>query len=873
MEKYFSVSNLDCAHCGAKIEEAISKLEGIESAVLNFPMKKFKIKGNITDELVAKINEVANSIEAGVVIAAIEEAHHHSRRHEHEHEHHHHHDEECGCGHEHEHEHHHHDEECGCGHEHEHEHHHHHDEECGCGHEHEHEHHHHDEECGCGHEHEHDHHHGNDDDFIIENLDCAHCGAKIEEAISRIDGVESAVLNFPMKKFRIKGNITDELLEKINQVANGIEAGVVISHAAKERHSSEEHEKHHEEAEHTHSHNDNTEGLKNDIIPLIIGIVVFAAALLSGKIFDIKPLTIALYVAAYLILGYNVLIATFRNLKNKNFFDENFLMTVATIGAFVLGEYAEAVGVVLFFRIGELFENYAVSRSRKAITDVAGLKVEEADVLIDGEFRRIHSDEIEVGDILRIKAGERIAADGIVESGESRIDTSAVNGEPVPLTVRKGDEVLSGCINLSDTFTLKATAAASDSMISKIAQAVEDASATKPKIDRFITRFAKIYTPIVIAIAVLTAIVPSLITGDWSKWIYSALTFLVISCPCALVLSVPLAYFSGIGAASKLGILFKGGNAIEALGKVKAVAFDKTGTLTNGSFSVTEVRSYGKLGEKELLSICGSCEQSSTHPVAESIVDYCKENDSRLFTPEKTSEIAGRGVSAVLDGRNILCGNERLMSENNISVPEEETPLGSIVYVAVDGEIQGRIVVSDTVKKTSAEAVSQLRQMGIATAMLTGDKNDNAQAMAKQLGVDSAKGDLLPDGKLAEIERIRKENGAVMFVGDGFNDGPVLAGADVGGAMHSGSDLALEAADAVFMNSEPDSVVKAKKIADKTLRISYENIIFALAVKAAVLLLGLVGHPNMWLAVFADSGTAMLLILNSIRVLNIRKYK
>ncbi len=855
MEKYFSVSNLDCAHCGAKIEEAISKLEGIESAVLNFPMKKFKIKGNITDELVTKINEVANSIEAGVVIAAIEEAHHHSRHHEHEHEHHHHHDEECGCGHEHEHDHHH-DEECGCGHDHEHEHEHHH---------------HHDEECGCGHEHE--HHHESNNEFIIENLDCANCGAKIEEAISRIDGVESAVLNFPMKKFRIKGNITDELLEKINQVANSIEAGVIISPATTERNRSEEHEHHHEEAEHTHSHNDKSEGLKKDIVPLIIGVVIFATAVLSGKLLDIKPLTIALYVAAYLTLGYNVLIATFRNLKNKNFFDENFLMTVATIGAFVLGEYAEAVGVVLFFRIGELFENYAVSRSRKAITDVARLKVEEADVLIDGEFRRIHSDEIRVGDILRIKAGERIAADGIVESGESRIDTSAVNGEPVPLTVRKGDEVLSGCINLSDTFTLKATAAASDSMISKIAQAVEDASATKPKIDRFITRFAKIYTPIVIAIALLTAIAPSLITGDWSKWIYSALTFLVISCPCALVLSVPLAYFSGIGAASKLGILFKGGNAIEALGKVKAVAFDKTGTLTNGSFSVTEVKSYGKLGEKELLSICGSCEQSSTHPVAESIVDYCKGNDSRLFTPEKTTEIAGQGVSAVLNGRNILCGNERLMSENNISVPEEKTPLGSIVYIAVDGEIQGRIVVSDTVKKTSAEAVSQLKQMGIATAMLTGDKNDNAQAMAKQLGVDSAKGDLLPDGKLAEIERIRKENGAVMFVGDGFNDGPVLAGADVGGAMHSGSDLALEAADAVFMNSEPDSVVKAKKIADKTLRISYENIIFALAVKAAVLVLGLVGHPNMWLAVFADSGTAMLLILNSIRVLNIRKYK
>ena len=663
MEKYFSISNLDCAHCGAKIEEAIGKLEGIESAVLNFPMKKFKIKGDLTDELIVKINEVANSIEAGVVIAAMEEAHHHSRRHEHEDEHHHH-DEECGCGHDHEHEH---------------EHHHHHDDECGCGHdrEHEHEHQHHDEECGCGHEHEHEHeHHHRDisgDEFTIENLDCANCGAKIEAAISKLDGVESAVLNFPMKKFRIKGNITDELLEKINQVANGIEAGVVIAPVGK-LHSHAEREEH--ETEHTHSHSEKRESLKKDIIPLIIGIVIFAAAVISGKLLDIKPLTIALYVAAYLILGYNVLIATFKNLKNKNFFDENFLMTVATIGAFALGEYAEAVGVVLFFRIGELFENYAVSRSRKAITDVAGLKVEEADVLIDGEFRRIHSDEIEVGDILRIKAGERIAADGIVESGESRIDTSAVNGEPVPLTVRKGDEVLSGCINLSDTFTLKATAAASDSMISKIAQAVEDASAAKPKIDRFITRFAKIYTPIVIAIAVLTAIVPSLITGDWSKWIYSALTFLVISCPCALVLSVPLAYFSGIGAASKLGILFKGGNAIEALGKVKAVAFDKTGTLTNGSFSVTEVKSYGKLGKKELLSICGSCEQSSTHPVAESIVDYCRQNDSRLFTAEKTTEIAGRGVSAVMDGRNILCGNERLMSENNISVPNEETPLG-----------------------------------------------------------------------------------------------------------------------------------------------------------------------------------------------------
>ena len=610
----------------------------------------------------------------------------------------------------------------------------------------------------------------------------------------------------------------------------------------------------------------------HEVLPIVIGVIVFAAAIAAEKLLDIKPLAIVLFAAAYLILGVNVLKATFKNIRAKNFFDENFLMTVATMGAFALGEYAEAVGVVLFFRIGELFEDFAVSRSRKAITDVAELKVEEADVLRDGEFVRVHSEEIKIGDILRIKAGERIAADGIVESGESRIDTSAVNGEPVPLIVQKGDEVLSGCINLSETFTLRATAAASDSMISKIAQAVEDASATKPKIDRFITRFAKVYTPIVIAIALLTAIVPSLITGDWSKWVYSALTFLVISCPCALVLSVPLAYFSGIGAASKLGILFKGGNAVEALGKIKAIAFDKTGTLTNGSFTVTDVKSYGSLNNKQLLTICGSCEQSSTHPVAESITEYCRSENIAVSSPEKVGELAGRGVSAVINDQEVLCGNERLMSENGVSLPSEEKLAGSVVYIAVNGRVEGRIVVSDTVKKTSASAIKQLRAMGVATAMLTGDKAENAETIAEQLGLDPVKGGLLPHEKLAELERIRKENGAVMFVGDGFNDGPVLAGADVGGAMHSGSDLALEAADAVFMNSEPEAVVKAKRIADKTLRISYENIIFALAVKAAVLILGLIGHPNMWLAVFADSGTAMLLILNSVRVLNTKKY-
>lgn len=708
--------------------------------------------------------------------------------------------------------------------------------------------------------------------YTVINLNCAHCGGKIEEAINKLDGIESAVLNFPMRRIKVKGKADEETLRLMNEIAGSIEPGVEIRPLTSEKQKSHSHACGCEH-DHEHSHSDENRGVL-EILLFAAGVILFAAAVISGKLTDFRPITLSLYVAAYLILGYTVLIATFKNIRAKNFFDENFLMTIATIGAFILGEYAEAVGVMLFFKIGELFENYAVSRSRKAIMDVAGLKVEEADVLVGSEFVRVPSENIKIGDILRIKTGERIAADGIVESGESRIDTSAVNGEPVPKSVRKGDAVMSGCINLADTFTLRATAAADDSMISKIAQAVEDASAAKPEIDRFITRFAKVYTPIVIAIAVLTAIIPSIITGNWSKWVYSALTFLVISCPCALVLSVPLAYFSGIGAASKLGILFKGGNSVEALGKVKAIAFDKTGTLTNGSFTVTEIKSCGSLSERELLEICGSCEQTSAHPIAQSIVDYCRESSVELVEPEKSGELAGRGVSAVIDGKNILCGNERLMKEKGIGLPDmNAVSVGSVVYIAVNGKPEGRIIVSDTIKKTSVRAVAELKKMGVRTAMLTGDKSENAEAVAGQLGIDYVKGGLLPDEKLAEISRIRSESGAVMFVGDGINDGPVLAGADIGGAMHTGADLALEAADAVFMNSEPEAVVTAKRIADRTVKISYQNIIFALFIKAVVLVLGLIGRPDMWLAVFADSGTAMLLILNSVRILKTGKYK
>lgn len=771
MKKVYTVNNLDCAHCGAKIEELISGIQGIESAVLNFPMKKLTVTGNITDKTSVQINRLARTVEADVEIIPLERKSATTKS------------------------------------------------------------------------------------YTVKNLECAHCGGKIESLIADMQGIDEAVLNFPLKKLTISGDIDDDTLELMNALAQAVEAGVEIVPSEEISPAPADEKK-----------------KIPEYVPLIIGIILFVLALVSGKFTEMKILPLSMFIGAYLTLGINVIKSAVKNTGSKNFFDENFLMTVATLGAFILGEYAEAVGVVLFFRIGELFENYAVSQSRKAITDIAGLKADFADVLKNGEFVRIPAENIKTGDILRIKAGERIAVDGIVEAGESRIDTSAVNGEPVPLTVRIGDEILSGCINLSETFELRATATAENSMISRIAEAVEDASSSKPKIDRFITRFSKIYTPAVLAVALLTAIIPSIITGHWHKWIYSALTFLVISCPCALVLSVPLAYFSGIGVASKLGILFKGGSAIEALAGVRNIAFDKTGTLTNGSFTVTDVEAFGDMTTENLLKICVSCEQSSTHPVAGSIVKYCEEKSIKSVFPEKVSELAGRGISAILDGEKILCGNKRLMDENNITVPEYSST-GSIVYISVDGTVKGIITVSDTVKKTSAETISALKSMGIHTAMLTGDKSENASFIGEKLGIDYVKGDLMPDGKLREIEKIRNQKGSVMFIGDGINDAPVLAGADVGGAMQNGSDLALEASDAVFMNSEPETVVRAKKIADRTLSVAYQNIIFALVIKAVVLIMGLLGHPNMWLAVFADSGTAMLLILNSVKILNSKKYR
>lgn len=689
--------------------------------------------------------------------------------------------------------------------------------------------------------------------YTVRNLDCANCAGKIEAAINQLSEVDSAVLVFATKKLRIKGKNDENTLDLLNRTAKKIESAVEIV---------PEDEKIPEKS-----------GLKKDIITLCVGVIFYAAALICDIFTDSVILNAILYGCSYLVLGAKIIVATVRNIPKGNIFDENFLMTVATVGAFALGEFSEAVGVVLFFTIGEIFEKYAVEKSRSAISAAADLKVNEVDLLVDGEFVRSPSESVEKGDVIRVKPGESFAVDGKIISGETKIDTSAINGEPVPVSVRAGDEVTSGCINLSGAVTVEASATASESMISKIADAVENAAEKKPKIDRFITRFAKIYTPIVICAAVLTAVIPSIITGNWSKWIYTALTFLVISCPCALVLSVPLAYFSGIGAASKLGILFKSGSSLEALGKVKAIVFDKTGTVTDGTFNVTDIFCAEDIRADDLIRICGSCEQYSDHPAAISIVRYCRENNIGLSDACSVNEISGRGISAELGEKKILCGNQRLMSENGVNLPDNMTPhTGTAVCVSENGKFLGEIIVSDSIKEKSAEAVSQLKKMGIRTAMLTGDKSENAEATGKILGADYVKGELLPQDKLDEIKKLRSMYGPVMFVGDGINDGPVLAGADVGAAMKNGSDLALDAADAIFMNQELDSAVKAKKIADKAMHISYENIIFALTFKALVMILGFFGLANMWFAVFADSGVAMLSVLNSLRILNVRAY-
>ena len=699
--------------------------------------------------------------------------------------------------------------------------------------------------------------------YLLENLGCAHCASKMEEQIADLDGISEATITFATKQLRVTAKDPDRYLDQIRKICTSIESEVVVKEkdpkpksqtAASETHPSSKKKSFSKE--------------KIDTICIIIGAILFVA----GEIMEHKGFadtaTLPLFVIAYLALGGVIVVKAAKNISHGQVFDENFLMSVATLAAFAINDSAEAVGVMLFYRIGELFEEKAVERSRGQIMDAVDLRPEVVNLVVGDDIQVIPSEEAQVGDVLLVRPGDRIPLDGVIIEGSSRIDTSPITGEPVPVAVNEGDEITSGCVNTSGQLKIRVEKPLEESMVTRILDSVENAAASKPKIDRFITRFAKVYTPCVVGIAVATALIPSLVTGNWHYWIYTAITFLVMSCPCALVLSIPLAFFSGIGAGSKKGILFKGGLSIEGLSNLGAVVMDKTGTITEGNFQLQKVVTAGKYNENELLSMCAGCEQNSTHPIANSIVAAAKERGIQFEKPISLEEISGHGIVAEMPEGKVLCGNRKLMDKFGVTIGElKEASYGSEVFMAVNGTFAGYMLISDTIKPDAKEAIASLKKLGLHTVMLTGDSEDSATAVGKDAGIDEIYAKLLPEDKLNALKKVREAHGTVMFVGDGINDAPVLAGADVGAAMGSGADAAIEAADAVFMNSNVDAIPQSIAIARNTNRIAWQNVIFALVIKIAVMILGLAGHANMWMAVFADTGVAMICVLNSIRIL------
>ncbi len=612
--------------------------------------------------------------------------------------------------------------------------------------------------------------------------------------------------------------------------------------------------------------------MKKDIICIVSSAVLLVAGMLIPDAYTVVRFIV--FLLAFICGGLDVVISAFKGIIHGNVFNENTLMVVAAVGAFCIQEYSEAVFVVLFYRVGELFEDYAVKKSRKSISEVMNICPEYANVVNGGKIQKVEPDEVKIGDMISVAAGERVPLDGIVVSGSSFVDTSALTGESVPREVGENDEILSGCVNQNGVLIVKVTKAFEDSTVSRILDLVENASAKKSKSEKFITKFAKYYTPIVIVAAVLLAVLPPLFIegATFRDYIYRALSFLVVSCPCALVISVPLSFFGGIGSAAKQGILIKGGNYLEMLSKADRVVFDKTGTLTKGVFAVKEIKPVG-MSEDELLEYAVYAENISSHPIAESLRERY-EKDIDLGRISDAHETAGHGVTAVLDEKTVVAGNGKLMESMNI--PYEKASGGTVVYVAVDNCFSGSIIISDEIKEDTKELVSSLKQSGIKkTAMLTGDEAKSAAMVAGEIGIDEVHSDLLPGDKVSAFEEIMQsgnDKGATVYVGDGINDAPVLARADVGIAMGAlGSDAAIEAADIVIMNDSPSKIVTAMEIAKKTMKIAKENIIFSIAVKVAILILCSLNIVQMGVAVFGDVGVMVLAVLNSSRALKYKK--
>ena len=691
--------------------------------------------------------------------------------------------------------------------------------------------------------------------LLLKNLNCPNCGAKIEDRIRKMDVVETANFTLATHQLKLTGSWEDReaLKRDIQDICDAIEEGVTV--ADYERKS---------KAAVDDGRENNQDNDSVTIAVIVVGLLFMIYDALTSFVPSIglpESIETPIYYVAYVLLAFPVLRTAARNILKGEIFDENFLMSIATLGAIAIDALPEAVGVILFYRIGEFFEEKATDRSRTEIMNAVDMRPQEVRVIDTcggGEIVVMSPEKVEVGWTIEVRPGDLIPLDGTILEGETRVNTAPVTGEPVPVRAEPGTQLMSGCINETGRITMRVDKVLEESMVTKILDAVENAAASKPKIDKFITRFARVYTPIVVALALAVAIIPSLITGEWHR------------CPCALVLSVPLAFFSGIGNASKHGILLKGGRVIEALANVKAVALDKTGTITSGEFKVHNVETVGShVSSGQLLSMAAAIEAVSTHPIATSIVSEAKDQGLTVEPSDFVQELAGEGMVGMADGQQVLVGNRRLMERYDVQgYPTEPAEYGTEVLVAEGNTYLGRIIIADEARPDSAEAIADLNRQDIKTVMLTGDAEASANYIAKETGVSAVRAQLLPQDKLSVVQDIRSEYGPTMFVGDGINDAPVLAGADVGGAMGSGADAAIEAADVVFMRPSLTAIAHILDLSKSTLRVAWQNVVFAIAVKILIMLLGILGYASMWWAVFGDTGVSILCILNSVRILS-----
>ena len=859
MERIYILDELDCANCAMKIEKHVGKIKGVKECSVDFVSKRMFVDME-HEGIEAVLEETVQAIEPDVILRRKDdkkaasggkqeasgkaghpeaEEHHPAQK-------------DCTCEKAHNHDH----ADCACAHTDGHDHH----EACNGSHAHENDGHHHHEGCGCGHDHAHEAHEDREIQgalkLYVKNLDCANCANKIEAYVRKMDNIRDASMNFSQGVLFVElqdASRSEDTIKAIMAVIPTLEDGVTV-----ELEKTTEEEK----PSRMFSFQENAR--------LYLGILLFAAAV----VLEAQSWSVWLFLAAYVMAGGKVVYIALRNILKGEVFDENFLMSVATTGALAIGSYEEAVAVMIFYEIGEMFQSYAVNRSRKSISSLMNIRADYANLWKDGKEIRVSPEAVGLHDLIVIKPGERVPLDGVIVEGTSSLDTSALTGESLPRDVGVQDEVLAGVVNLSGVLKVEVSKEYGESTVSRILELVENASSKKAPMEKFITRFAKVYTPTVVFLAIALAVLPMLFIQDavFTEWLYRALTFLVVSCPCALVISVPLGMFAGIGAASKSGILIKGGNYLEALKDIDTVVFDKTGTLTKGVFTVTQIHAIQR-SEDELLEMAAYAENYSTHPIALSIRKaYAKTIDAERLS--RYEEVAGNGIHVQLDQHELLVGNYKLMQANGITY-EENDALGTIVHIAVDGTYEGYIVIDDEIKETSKEAIASLKSSGVKKCvMLSGDRYKVGEHVASVLGLDEVHMQLLPADKVEKVEELlqqESEHGKLAFVGDGINDAPVLARADIGVAMGGiGSDAAIEAADVVLMKDDPSALSTAIRIAGKTMQILWQNIVFSLGIKVVILILTAFGMANMWMGVFADVGVTLIAILNSMRALKIR---